>query len=81
MKKQYLVNQIKQHIRDGFIKSACNMMRELGDKHEQYCYLYIYLSQMIITLQQNTGPLTHEAYMSFIMLNHPFYPEGGVKNE
>lgn len=81
MKKQQLVKQIKQHIKDGFIKSACNMLRELGDKHEMYCFLYIYLLQMTISLQQNTGALTHDAYMSLLMLNHPFYSEGGVKDE
>lgn len=81
MKKQFLVKQIKQHIKDGFIKSACNMMRELGDKHEKYCYLYIYLSQMIISLQQNTGVLSHDAYISYLMLNHPYNLKGGVKDE
>ena len=81
--KTKLFRICKQHIHDGLLKEAMHILTNSIKDDEEYLLLYIFLSQMMVKMQQNIGSFSHDIYIQYLLLNHPRldYLKGGVKNE
>lgn len=72
-------NQIKSHIKDGMLKTAANLLQSQV-RDSRYTECFIRLFQMATRMQQEIGPLSHDTYVSLLMLNFPVV-KGGVQSE